>query len=317
MQSLKCPSCNAPIPTPSAKFCSFCGVTLVPSASVPQPLPTSATLLKMGKDLVTAGNFKEADQQFTIALQFEPDNKEAWLWKGVCALYGIGAGNYSAHFEKSGFTRDEILRNLASIVRGSNLLYMFNQVRTNDPLSSTLFEAAFQAQNDQPSRQTLIWFLAKQIENLGNDLSTLKYVLDQKTPSYTIENYREMILSSDARARAYLDKLGSDQPNDIVEAEIEQVGFLTGGSKHLVREKPSYWRKYIQQVEAQLPRPATTSQGSVAASNSQSGTAMPNKSSATTLLVAIILVVCVVLAMCGFVTFVLANAGHVLPLITK
>lgn len=256
--SPKCPNCGAGILDPNAKFCAHCGSAIVVS-NASQSQPTVASLLEVGKSMLTAGG--DAKKQFMLVLQMEPDNKEAWFWHGVCMN---DPESIKTSWEKSGFARAQIVSSLANMFTGKHLLlhfwsiYFFNSPRIlGYEAQATIFlDATFQAQREPQSRKDILDRFDSILSDLSNALRGFYLNESLKRVSFR-ESEQERVRDCCTGLAMLLDRLGADQSGDVVEGTIvSKGGGFFGGyySERRVREKPSYWRKYIQQVLAQLPK---------------------------------------------------------------
>jgi hypothetical protein len=240
--SPKCPNCGAAILDPNAKFCAHCGSAIVVS-NAPQPQPTVASLLEFGKSLLATGNFKDADKQFIHVLQIEPDNKEAWLWRGVCA----NPSENAMCWEKAGFSRDQVVNSLASVVDGEALLsqyyikyfYGYPRISGCENQATIYLDAVLRAQHGRPSREKLLGECFLEITGLAK---ALRY------------KYKDEILDYCIGLQLSLDRLGPDQPGDFIECKVIPSRDIFGDSFRTIREKPSYWRKYVQQTIAKYSK---------------------------------------------------------------
>jgi hypothetical protein len=86
----KCPSCSAIIQVPADReraVCMFCGTSLMTQAAIsflggPNPKDTLTVALQ----LLTARDFKQADEQLNRVLEYNPKHPDAWAAKAYISL---------------------------------------------------------------------------------------------------------------------------------------------------------------------------------------------------------------------------------------
>jgi hypothetical protein len=199
---------------------------------------------------LAAGNFQEADKQFILALQIEPNNKEAWLWRGVCA----NPRESAICWEKSEFTRDQIVNHLAGIVNVKAILLEYSSkyhwelgISPGYESQATIYlDAVLRVQHEPLSRNDLLKACGRAADKLTSSLEIF-YINSKSTL------YQGSVRGCCVGLKLLLDRLGPDQSSDIIKGKISVNG-LFGRESREVQEKPSYWRKYIQQLEANLPK---------------------------------------------------------------
>jgi hypothetical protein len=126
------------------------------------------------------------------------------------------------------------------------------QISGNEFQAVVYLDAALLTKNTPASRGD--WL--RQCQEL---LSSLSRELDDLLPDLSdVRGYCSGLV-------LLFDRLGPDQSSDILKGHINETGIsnmlkgrmnhrgLLGGSRD-VREKPSYWRKYIQQTVAKFPK---------------------------------------------------------------
>lgn len=122
---ITCPSCGDTFDPPENQpfaFCRSCGSKIVIERE-PQTDPTPN--LELGKQYLRAGNYKEADEQFSRALEKDPNFREAWFWKGITAICQHGPnrrdwGLAPSYLQKSAILDSQIVEMLASVLAGDS-----------------------------------------------------------------------------------------------------------------------------------------------------------------------------------------------------
>lgn len=89
----------------------------------PQTDPTPN--LALGKQYLRAGNYKEADEQLSRALEKDPNFGEAWFWKGITAICQHGPnrrdwGLALSYLQKAAILDSQIVEMLASVLAGDS-----------------------------------------------------------------------------------------------------------------------------------------------------------------------------------------------------
>ncbi len=91
VQGAKCPSCGADIKVPAhgrAAHCTYCKKDAVLAA--PPGTANVDNRLRLADAAAEAGNYKEAYRYYTMVLEDDPENYEAWFGKGVSAAWDSG-----------------------------------------------------------------------------------------------------------------------------------------------------------------------------------------------------------------------------------
>ncbi len=85
----ECPDCGGAIKVSediSTAKCEHCGSSIILDWEGKTSL---AVNLNLGKKYLAIGDFKNAEDSFRKALEKNPDNSDAWFWKGNCLLQSM------------------------------------------------------------------------------------------------------------------------------------------------------------------------------------------------------------------------------------
>ncbi len=255
LQSATCPNCDSKV--------------LIDWETKQNP----AAYLELAKRFIQSGNYKEADVQLTRVLEMSPDNKEAWFWKWVALEQSrwVGGGiessaNSGNYLEKAAYSNVEISERLLSLLPRIQLNPNFyprlvkaagmspeiaNKLEerfTGDKIASwffysdpdhggMLYEAQELALRAKQNPATLQRIRQDRLTALGNQLRSVRMYNPLKG-NPTVKDIHRLF-----------ELIGADQPDDWVEALVLEMDWRGNRKAKEVKQKPSYWRKWLEELE--------------------------------------------------------------------
>jgi len=136
----KCPNCAGDLQVPDDRDsvkCMYCGSDIVVREAVKLAGgPSIENLMALAKDGESTSNFSEAYDYYTRVLEYDVNNWEAWVGKGISGLLGKGdiyVGQYHNNINsaiKLVPNKDLVKQKLLSIINLTDI-YLFNKLSKN------------------------------------------------------------------------------------------------------------------------------------------------------------------------------------------
>lgn len=154
--------------------------------------------------------------------------------------------DFFQYFVEAALTSPEIASKLQDIFTGDQIMGWGAQLRGQNELVVMVHDLALHAKRNPISPQKI---RQENLEFLGLSISSVAMSQSIQGPDYNIEKLRREAPEWEPTLRHVLNILGADQPDDWVEALVLETDWRGNQKTKKVKQKPSYWRKWLDELE--------------------------------------------------------------------